>query len=121
MVVDTLSVIQDEALRNKYLAEIKEVEVKATEAATQQAVTQTVVQETKAPVKETQAPVQETQQVVQETQAPVPTSETLEEPVLWSSVFVTLVASKFVGLLLGVYWSCQITSRVFHTAPRLRP
>jgi hypothetical protein len=40
---------------------------------------------------------------------------------LWSSVFVTLVASKFVGLLLGVYWSCQIMSRVFYTAPRLCP
>jgi integrase len=41
--------------------------------------------------------------------------------VLWSSIFVTLVASKFVGLLLGVYWRCQIISRVFHTALRLRP
>jgi hypothetical protein len=40
---------------------------------------------------------------------------------LWSSIFVTLVASKFVGLLLGVYWRCQIISRVFHTALRLRP
>jgi hypothetical protein len=47
--------------------------------------------------------------------------EIIDRKLLWSSVFVTLVASKFVGLLLGVYWSCQITSRVFHTAPRLRP
>jgi hypothetical protein len=68
----TMTVIEDEAVRNKYLEEIREIKVKETEAA--------VVQETQAPVKETQAPVQETQQVVQETQAPVPTSETLEEP-----------------------------------------
>jgi hypothetical protein len=48
-------------------------------------------------------------------------SDSNVKSLLWSSVFVTLVASKFVGLLLGVYWSCQIMSRVFYTAPRLCP
>ena len=35
---------------------------------------------------------------------------------LWSSFFVTLMAKKISALQFGIYRSCQISSRVFHTA-----
>lgn len=40
---------------------------------------------------------------------------------LWSSIFVTLMANKIGGLQLGIYRNCQISSRVFHTAVAALP
>ena len=42
-------------------------------------------------------------------------------PVLWSSLFVTLMANKIGGLQFGIYRNCQISSRVFHTAVAALP
>jgi len=43
------------------------------------------------------------------------------EEVLWSSIFVTLMANKIGGLQFGIYRNCQISSRVFHTAVAALP
>ena len=43
------------------------------------------------------------------------------EKVLWSSIFVTLMANKIGGLQFGIYRNCQISSRVFHTAVAALP
>ena len=64
----------------------------------------------------------------------VRTSETMEQyrkmskakqdsikDVLWSSIFVTLMANKIGGLQFGIYRNCQISSRVFHTAVAALP
>ena len=40
---------------------------------------------------------------------------------LWSSIFVTLMANKIGGLQFGNYRNCQISSRVFHTAVAALP
>jgi len=48
----------------------------------------------------------------------------LAEPeidMLWSSIFVTLMANKIGGLQFGIYRNCQISSRVFHTAVAALP
>lgn len=45
----------------------------------------------------------------------------LNETVLWSSIFVTLMANKIGGLQFGIYRNCQISSRVFHTAVAALP
>ena len=48
--------------------------------------------------------------------------EEAEAPtVLWSSIFVTLMANKIGGLQFGIYRNCQISSRVFHTAVAALP
>ena len=49
--------------------------------------------------------------------------ERLEQRVdmLWSSIFVTLMANKIGGLQFGIYRNCQISSRVFHTAVAALP
>ena len=44
-----------------------------------------------------------------------------EEGMLWSSIFVTLMANKIGGLQFGIYRNCQISSRVFHTAVAALP
>ena len=44
-----------------------------------------------------------------------------EQPLLWSSIFVTLMANKIGGLQFGIYRNCQISSRVFHTAVAALP
>lgn len=44
-----------------------------------------------------------------------------EDAVLWSSIFVTLMANKIGGLQFGIYRNCQISSRVFHTAVAALP
>ena len=44
-----------------------------------------------------------------------------DEKVLWSSIFVTLMANKIGGLQFGIYRNCQISSRVFHTAVAALP
>ena len=41
--------------------------------------------------------------------------------VLWSSIFVTLMANKIGGLQFGIYRNCQISSRVFHTTVAALP
>ena len=43
------------------------------------------------------------------------------EGLLWSSIFVTLMANKIGGLQFGIYRNCQISSRVFHTAVAALP
>ena len=43
------------------------------------------------------------------------------EYMLWSSIFVTLMANKIGGLQFGIYRNCQISSRVFHTAVAALP
>ena len=43
------------------------------------------------------------------------------EDLLWSSIFVTLMANKIGGLQFGIYRNCQISSRVFHTAVAALP
>lgn len=43
------------------------------------------------------------------------------EELLWSSIFVTLMANKIGGLQFGIYRNCQISSRVFHTAVAALP
>lgn len=43
------------------------------------------------------------------------------EKMLWSSIFVTLMANKIGGLQFGIYRNCQISSRVFHTAVAALP
>ena len=43
------------------------------------------------------------------------------DSVLWSSIFVTLMANKIGGLQFGIYRNCQISSRVFHTAVAALP
>ena len=48
------------------------------------------------------------------------TSET-DAQLLWSSIFVTLMANKIGGLQFGIYRNCQISSRVFHTAVAALP
>ena len=45
----------------------------------------------------------------------------LEHRLLWSSIFVTLMANKIGGLQFGIYRNCQISSRVFHTAVTALP
>lgn len=45
----------------------------------------------------------------------------LKDNVLWSSIFVTLMANKIGGLQFGIYRNCQISSRVFHTAVAALP
>ena len=45
----------------------------------------------------------------------------MEETLLWSSIFVTLMANKIGGLQFGIYRNCQISSRVFHTAVAALP
>ncbi|WP_379692565.1 hypothetical protein [Mediterraneibacter gnavus] len=44
-----------------------------------------------------------------------------EHELLWSSIFVTLMANKIGGLQFGIYRNCQISSRVFHTAVAALP
>lgn len=44
-----------------------------------------------------------------------------KQPLLWSSIFVTLMANKIGGLQFGIYRNCQISSRVFHTAVAALP
>ena len=44
-----------------------------------------------------------------------------EDALLWSSIFVTLMANKIGGLQFGIYRNCQISSRVFHTAVAALP
>ena len=44
-----------------------------------------------------------------------------EYELLWSSIFVTLMANKIGGLQFGIYRNCQISSRVFHTAVAALP
>lgn len=44
-----------------------------------------------------------------------------KEIMLWSSIFVTLMANKIGGLQFGIYRNCQISSRVFHTAVAALP
>lgn len=44
-----------------------------------------------------------------------------EAELLWSSIFVTLMANKIGGLQFGIYRNCQISSRVFHTAVAALP
>ena len=43
------------------------------------------------------------------------------DQMLWSSIFVTLMANKIGGLQFGIYRNCQISSRVFHTAVAALP
>ncbi|WP_379700491.1 hypothetical protein [Mediterraneibacter gnavus] len=52
-----------------------------------------------------------------------PENPDVETPdaVLWSSIFVTLMANKIGGLQFGIYRNCQISSRVFHTAVAALP
>ena len=45
----------------------------------------------------------------------------VDQTVLWSSIFVTLMANKIGGLQFGIYRNCQISSRVFHTAVAALP
>lgn len=45
----------------------------------------------------------------------------LDAGLLWSSIFVTLMANKIGGLQFGIYRNCQISSRVFHTAVAALP
>lgn len=45
----------------------------------------------------------------------------LQFQLLWSSIFVTLMANKIGGLQFGIYRNCQISSRVFHTAVAALP
>ena len=45
----------------------------------------------------------------------------LMNDLLWSSIFVTLMANKIGGLQFGIYRNCQISSRVFHTAVAALP
>ena len=45
----------------------------------------------------------------------------LTQYLLWSSIFVTLMANKIGGLQFGIYRNCQISSRVFHTAVAALP
>ena len=47
--------------------------------------------------------------------------ESMEHELLWSSIFVTLMANKIGGLQFGIYRNCQISSRVFHTAVAALP
>ena len=47
--------------------------------------------------------------------------EKVEGSLLWSSIFVTLMANKIGGLQFGIYRNCQISSRVFHTAVAALP
>lgn len=51
----------------------------------------------------------------------VDTSQITGGFVLWSSIFVTLMANKIGGLQFGIYRNCQISSRVFHTAVAALP
>ena len=44
-----------------------------------------------------------------------------KDKLLWSSIFVTLMANKIGGLQFGIYRNCQISSRVFHTAVAALP
>ena len=44
-----------------------------------------------------------------------------KQHMLWSSIFVTLMANKIGGLQFGIYRNCQISSRVFHTAVAALP
>ena len=44
-----------------------------------------------------------------------------DRKLLWSSIFVTLMANKIGGLQFGIYRNCQISSRVFHTAVAALP
>ena len=48
-------------------------------------------------------------------------SYVLANTLLWSSIFVTLMANKIGGLQFGIYRNCQISSRVFHTAVAALP
>lgn len=50
-----------------------------------------------------------------------PNTDTLKLLLLWSSIFVTLMANKIGGLQFGIYRNCQISSRVFHTAVAALP
>ena len=45
----------------------------------------------------------------------------IQSSMLWSSIFVTLMANKIGGLQFGIYRNCQISSRVFHTAVAALP
>lgn len=47
--------------------------------------------------------------------------QAIKVKVLWSSIFVTLMANKIGGLQFGIYRNCQISSRVFHTAVAALP
>lgn len=47
--------------------------------------------------------------------------ESWQEELLWSSIFVTLMANKIGGLQFGIYRNCQISSRVSHTAVAALP
>ena len=47
--------------------------------------------------------------------------EITSDELLWSSIFVTLMANKIGGLQFGIYRNCQISSRVFHTAVAALP
>ncbi|WP_378960984.1 CD3337/EF1877 family mobilome membrane protein [Mediterraneibacter gnavus] len=58
---------------------------------------------------------------VQQTQTVQKNQQTTEKNLLWSSIFVTLMANKIGGLQFGIYRNCQISSRVFHTAVAALP
>lgn len=47
--------------------------------------------------------------------------QAIDRGLLWSSIFVTLMANKIGGLQFGIYRNCQISSRVFHTAVAALP
>ena len=49
------------------------------------------------------------------------TGKKQKKELLWSSIFVTLMANKIGGLQFGIYRNCQISSRVFHTAVAALP
>lgn len=48
-------------------------------------------------------------------------ADLFKHDLLWSSIFVTLMANKIGGLQFGIYRNCQISSRVFHTAVAALP
>lgn len=54
-------------------------------------------------------------------EATVAAKEYTTQGVLWSSIFVTLMANKIGGLQFGIYRNCQISSRVSHTAVAALP
>ena len=59
------------------------------------------------------------QEIIEEIQKCIKTGR--KQKVLWSSIFVTLMANKIGGLQFGIYRNCQISSRVFHTAVAALP
>ena len=66
---------------------------------------------------------QQTEFIIWGSNGPMPISRPVSclPGVLWSSIFVTLMANKIGGLQFGIYRNCQISSRVFHTAVAALP